>query len=83
MNECLMRELDGLCLLVEATEDAPDPEAAAEVIKSLNKIRGVATDVKPLLDEARTMKKELRDLSRHTGKLREQETRNSPFPIYT
>jgi len=83
MNECLMREVDGLCLLVEATEDAPDPEASAEVVRSLNRIRGVSTDVKQLLDEARTMKKQLRDLADHTGKVKEQERRNSPVPIYT
>nr|MDO8134750.1 PAC2 family protein [Candidatus Njordarchaeum guaymaensis] len=83
MNECLMRELKGLCLLVEAIEDVPDPEAAAEVIKSLSKIRGVSADVKPLLDEARNIKKQLGDLAVHTGKVKEQERRNSPVPIYT
>jgi uncharacterized protein len=83
MNECLMRKIDGLCLLVEATEDAPDPEAAAEVVKSLNRIRGVNTDVKSLLEEAKAMKKQLNDLADHTEKVREQERRNSPVPIYT
>jgi uncharacterized protein len=83
MNECLMRELNGICLLVEAIEDVPDPEAAAEVIKSLSRVRGVSADVKPLLDEAKNMKKELRELAVHTGKVKEQERRNSPVPIYT
>jgi predicted ATP-grasp superfamily ATP-dependent carboligase len=68
---------------VEAIEDVPDPEAAAEVIKSLSRVRGVSADVKPLLDEAKNMKKELRELAVHTGKVKEQERRNSPVPIYT
>jgi uncharacterized protein len=82
MNECLMRELNGLCLLVEATQDAPDPASAAEVVKVLSRVRGVSTNVQALLTEARNIKKQMRELAAHTEKGKLHEMKNSPVPIY-
>jgi uncharacterized protein len=83
MNECLTRELNGICLLVEATEQVPDPASAAEVVKVLGKVRGVNTDVQALINEAKTVKKQLRELAEHTDKAKQQELKNSPVYIYT
>ena len=83
MNECLMRGLKGLCLLVEATQDVPDPASAAEVVRVLSRVRGVNTDVKALLAEAKNIKKQMRELAAHTEKGKLQEMKNSPVPIYT
>jgi uncharacterized protein len=83
MNECLMRGLKGLCLLVEATQDVPDPASAAEVVKVLSRVRGLNTDVKALVAEAKNIKKQMRELAAHTEKGKLQEMKNSPVPIYT
>jgi uncharacterized protein len=83
MNECLMRELGGLCLIVETTEDVPDPTAAAEVVKVLGDVRGVRIDVKPLIEQAKTIQKQLGVLATHTERVRQQDQKNSPVPIYT
>jgi uncharacterized protein len=83
MNECLMRELDGISLIVEATEDVPDPAAAAEVVKALGDVRGVSTDVRSLLDQAKTIQKQLQVLATHTERVKQQDMKNSPVPIYT
>lgn len=83
MNECLMRELNGLCLLVEATQDTPDPSSAAEVVKVLSRVRGVNTDVQALVTEAKNIKKQMRELAANTEKVKLQEMKNSPVPIYT
>ncbi len=83
MNECLMRELNGLCLLVEATQDLPDPASAAEVVKVLSRVRGVNADVKGLLVEAEKIKKQMHELAVNTQKVKRQEMKNSPVPIYT
>jgi uncharacterized protein len=83
MNECLMRELNGLCLLAEATQDVPDPSSAAEVVKVLSRVRGVSTDVQSLVTEAKNIKKQMRELAENTEKVKLQEMKNSPVPIYT
>jgi uncharacterized protein len=83
MNECLMRELNGICLIVEATEEMPDPAAAAEVVKVLGDVRGVSTDVKPLVEQAKTIQKQLQVLATHTERVKQQDMKSSPVPIYT
>jgi uncharacterized protein len=83
MNECLMRELKGLSLIVEATEEAPDPAAAAEVVRVLGDVRGVSVDIRSLLNQAKTIQKQMQVLATHTERVRQQDMKNSPVPIYT
>jgi predicted ATP-grasp superfamily ATP-dependent carboligase len=68
---------------VEATEEMPDPAAAAEVVRVLGDVRGVSTDVRPLVEQAKTIQKQLQVLATHTERVKQQDMKNSPVPIYT
>lgn len=83
MNECLMRDLNGLCLIVEALEEVPDPAAAAEIVRVLGDVRGVTVDVKSLLEQAKTIQKQLQVLATHTERVKQQDMKNSSASIYT
>ncbi len=48
INECLIREVSGTVLLATAATHIPDPEGAASLIESLNRIYGLNIDVKGL-----------------------------------
>jgi len=46
LNECLVREIQGLTLLVKANKAAPDSAAAATLIEALNRFYEMDIDLK-------------------------------------
>ena len=44
LNECLVREIQGLTLLVKANKTCPDPIAAATLIEAINRFYDMNID---------------------------------------
>lgn len=53
LNECLVREIQGLTLLAKADKTAPDSIAAATLIEALNRFYEMNIDTKSLQDKER------------------------------
>ncbi len=66
LKQSIRRRVSNLVLLAEAYIDFPDPEAAAEVVKTLSKITGVEVNVSKLLDQAEMIRLRLRGLMKQT-----------------
>ncbi len=67
MNDSLNNNIPSICLLGETRGANPDPRAAAEVIKALNKIYGWDIKVEPLLEQADQIEQMLHKLSEQVG----------------
>jgi len=63
LNECLIREIQGVALLVKANKLLPDPEAAATLIEAVNKMYEMQIDVSDLKKEKEKIGAELEELS--------------------
>ncbi|MCD1294948.1 proteasome assembly chaperone family protein [Methanocella sp. CWC-04] len=63
MNECMEHDIPAYCLLGETRGPNPDPRAAAEVVKALNKIYGWDISTEPLMEQADQIEKLLHKLS--------------------
>lgn len=63
LNECLIREIQGVALLVKANKLLPDPEAAATLIEAVNKMYEMQIDVSDLKKEKERIGAELEELS--------------------
>lgn len=63
---------NNIVLLVESFPDLPDPEAAAEVIKTFSTLTGITVDVSKLLEEAEAIRLRTKELMRHTAKVMNQ-----------
>ncbi|MCH8973410.1 MAG: proteasome assembly chaperone family protein [Thaumarchaeota archaeon] len=63
LNECLIREIQGVALLVKANKLLPDPEAAATLIEAVNKMYKMQIDVSDLKKEKERIGAELEELS--------------------
>jgi len=78
--------VNNIVLLVESFPDIPDPEAAAEVIKTFSKLTGVSIDVSKLLEEAEMIRMRTRELMRHTARVMNQMGKSmemQPSLLYT
>ncbi len=73
LNFCLTHKIKGICLLAEAYDKIPDPEAAAELVKVLNKAYKLDVSVEPLMKEAETIKDLFRELTHKAHAVRETE----------
>jgi uncharacterized protein len=58
--------LSALALLAQCFYNYPDPEAAAEILKSLTKITGVKVDVTRLLEKGEEIRLKARDVMKRT-----------------
>ncbi len=67
MNDCLNNHIHCICLLGETRGANPDPRAAAEVMKALNKIYGWDIKIEPLLEQADQIEQMLHKLSEQVG----------------
>jgi uncharacterized protein len=67
MNDCLNNGIHSVCLLGETRGANPDPRAAAEVVKALNKIYGWDIKIEPLLEQADQIEQMLHKLSEQVG----------------
>lgn len=56
LNECLLRDITGICLLAPTDVESPDPEASASLIEALNAVYGFKIEVDTLVVEAENIK---------------------------
>jgi uncharacterized protein len=84
LNECLIRNLDGYCLLVTATTENPDPEAAASILSTVNRFLNLDVSIQPLVKNKSVIKAQLNDLAKKTYREEQaaQEHGYRPIPFY-
>lgn len=72
LNECLVRDIQGLTLLVKADKLYPDPIAAATLIEALNRFYDMDIDTAGLEDEAEQIHSDFGELSEKYVEHREE-----------
>lgn len=72
LNECLVREIQGLILLAKANKEAPDSAAAATLIEALNRFYDLKIDITELQKEKDRINSEFSELSQKYAKHREE-----------
>ena len=63
LNECIIRKIRAITLLVKASHAHPDPLAAATLIESVNKVYGTVIDTNELRKQKEKIGTEFRELS--------------------
>lgn len=84
LNECLIRKLDGYCLLVTAIAEKPDPEAAASMLSTVNRLLDVDVSIQPLIRNRSLIQSQLNELAKeaHREGQAAQEHGYRPIPFY-
>lgn len=83
LDGCLSRKISGTALLTPAVSFIPDPEGAAALINTLNRIYNLKVDIKELLNKAEEIKQRLQDLAERHRKMREAEEKSGvPERVY-
>ncbi len=72
LNECLVREIQGLTLLVKANKESPDSAAAATLIEALNRFYDMKIDTTELHKEKERIQSEFSELSQKYAIHREE-----------
>jgi len=72
LNECLVREIQGLTLLAKADKVAPDSGAAATLIEAINRFYDLNVDTKQLQEEKDRIHTEFSELSQKYVERREE-----------
>ena len=72
LNECLIREIQGLTLLVKANKDNPDPVAAATLVEAINRLYEMKIDTKDLRAEKEKIGIDFKELSQKYAEHREE-----------
>ena len=72
LNECLVREIQGLTLLAKANKSSPDSEAAATLIEALNRFYEMDIDTTELQENKDKIHSEFSELSQKYVKHREE-----------
>ena len=72
LNECLVREIQGLTLLAKADKIAPDPAAAATLIEALNRFYDMDIGIEELLKDKERINAEFKELSEKYAAHREE-----------
>ncbi len=72
LNECLVREIQGLTLLAKASKVDPDPAAASTLIEAINRFYNMKIDVEDLLKEKDRLNEDFRELSQKYVEHREE-----------
>ncbi len=72
LNECLVREIQGLTLLAKANKIAPDSAAAATLIKALNRFYDMKIDTSDLKKNKDKIHSEFSELSQKYAEHREE-----------
>lgn len=80
INECMNNNIPAICLLGETRGPNPDPRAAIEVVKSINKLFGLNVDIKSLEDQTEQIEQMLHKLSEQIGEAEAKPSRE--FPMY-
>ena len=63
LNECLIRKIRGVTLLVKANEHEPDPMAAVTLVEAVNKAYGIGIDTDKLKKEKKQIGLDFQELS--------------------
>jgi len=66
LQQCAKLDFPALILLAQCFYNYPDPEAAAEVLKSLEKVTGIKTDIAKLLEKGEEIRLKARDVMKRT-----------------
>lgn len=83
LNECVMKKYPGLILLGETYGSNPDPRAAAEIIKVLNKLFRLDIDTERLIEEAEYIEAQMQKLADQTRAEEEKEpSTREEFPMF-
>ena len=72
LNECLVREIQGLTLLAKANKELPDSAAAATLIEALNRFYHMKMDTTELHKEKERIQLEFSELSQKYAEHREE-----------
>ncbi len=72
LNECLVREIQGLTLLAKADKTAPDSEAAKTLIEAVNRFYDMEIDTSELQKEKDRIHAEFSELSQKYAEHREE-----------
>jgi uncharacterized protein len=72
LNECLVREIQGLTLLAKANKEAPDSSAAATLIEALNRFYHMKIDTSNLKKDQDRIHSEFSELSQKYSEHREE-----------
>jgi len=72
LNECLVREIQGLTLLAKANKEAPDSAAAITLIEALNRFYDMKIDTSELQKEKDKIHSEFSELSQKYAEHREE-----------
>jgi uncharacterized protein len=63
LNECLMRKIQGVTLLVKANDKRPDPLAAATLVDAVNRAYGMKIDTTDLRKGKKKIGADFKELS--------------------
>ena len=63
LNECLVRKIQGVTLLVKANDKGPDPLAAATLVDAVNRAYGMSIDTDGLRKEKKRIGADFKELS--------------------
>jgi len=72
LNECLLREIQGLVLLVKANKKIADPIAAATLVEAVNRLYETNIDTADLKNEKEKISSDFRELSQKYLEHREE-----------
>jgi uncharacterized protein len=73
LNECLTRKIMGAAFLVPAVAFMPDPEGAATLIDTLNRVYNLNVETKALLKKAEEIKQKLKEVAKRHQRMRKLE----------
>ncbi len=82
MTECFLRNLPAVSLLGETPGPNPDPRAAVEVIKVINKIFDLSINTEKLLSQAEQIELELSKLAEQVRTTEAPSMPKKEFPMY-
>lgn len=72
LNECLLREIKGITLLVKANKKIPDPIAAATLVEAINRMYDIDIDTSELKMEKEKIGADFKELSQKYVEHREE-----------
>jgi uncharacterized protein len=74
LNECIIRKIRGVTLLVKANPQKPDPLAAATLVEAVNRVYQTSIDTKDLREQEQQIGLDFRALSDKYTEARKAET---------
>lgn len=72
LNECLLREIQGVTLLVKANKKIADPIAAATLVEAVNRVYDMEVDTESLRKEKEKIGADFKELSQKYAEHREE-----------